>query len=85
MSDTTDMVETSTEEGVDVFEDVTQDVVAPPEGGFCDGKFWDLSLTWNTEDPDFTPCFHQTVRDAYQRAHNEISTYGTFKPKSLHQ
>ena len=31
------------------------------EGGFCEGKFWDLSLTWETEDPDFTPCFHQTV------------------------
>ena len=64
MSGTTSMVETSTEEGVGVFEDATQDVVAP-EGGFCDGKFWDLSLTWNTEDPDFTPCFHQTVRDAH--------------------
>ena len=84
MSDTTNMVETSSEGGVDVFEDAAQDVVAP-EGGFCDGKFWDLSLTWNTEDPDFTPCFHQTVRDAHWRAHNEISTYGTFKLKSLHQ
>ena len=84
MSGTTNMVETSSEGGVDVFEDAAQDVVAP-EGGFCDGKFWDLSLTWNTEDPDFTPCFHQTVRDAHQRAHNEISTYGTFKLKSLHQ
>ena len=31
------------------------------DGGFCEGKFWDLSLTWETEDPDFTPCFHQTV------------------------
>ena len=74
MSGTTSMVDSHTEEGVDVFEDVTQDVVAP-EGGFCDGKFWDLSLTWNTEDPDFTPCFHQTVRDTEQKAHNEISLY----------
>ena len=33
------------------------------QGGFCEGKFWDLSLTWETEDPDFTACFHQTVTD----------------------
>ena len=30
-------------------------------GGFCAGKFWDLSLTWDTTNPDFTPCFQQTV------------------------
>merc|ERR1719239_209344 len=30
-------------------------------GGFCEGKFWDLSLTWETDDPDFTACFHQTA------------------------
>lgn len=30
-------------------------------GGFCAGPFWDLGLTWETEDPDFTPCFHETV------------------------
>ena len=28
---------------------------------FCNGKFWDLSVTWNTDDPDFTPCFENTV------------------------
>merc|ERR1712155_201669 len=28
---------------------------------FCDGPLWDLSLTWWTSDPDFTPCFHQVV------------------------
>ncbi len=22
---------------------------------------WDPSLTWDTENPDFTPCFHATV------------------------
>ena len=27
----------------------------------CDGPLWDLSLTWWTSDPDFTPCFHQVV------------------------
>ena len=41
------------EEGVGVVDD----------GGFCEGKFWDLSLTWETDDPDFTACFHQTVID----------------------
>ena len=30
-------------------------------GGFCAGPFWDLGLTWETDDPDFTPCFHETV------------------------
>ena len=35
------------------------------DGGFCEGKFWDLSLTWETEDPDFTPCFHQTVTNIF--------------------
>ena len=28
---------------------------------FCGGKFWDLSVTWNTNDPDFTQCFENTV------------------------
>ena len=28
---------------------------------FCSSPFWDLDLTWNTTNPDFTPCFHQTV------------------------
>ncbi len=28
---------------------------------FCAGPIWDTNLTWNTEDPDFTPCFHKTV------------------------
>jgi hypothetical protein len=22
---------------------------------------WDMNLTWNTENPDFTSCFHVTV------------------------
>ena len=29
--------------------------------GFCHTKLWDLNVTWNTDVPDFTPCFHQTV------------------------
>ena len=28
---------------------------------FCAGPLWDLNLTWNTADPDFTPCFHKTI------------------------
>ena len=28
---------------------------------FCGGPLWDLNLTWYTEDPDFTACFHRTV------------------------
>ncbi|XP_018335867.1 multidrug resistance-associated protein 1 isoform X1 [Agrilus planipennis] len=28
---------------------------------FCGSEFWNLSLTWNTDDPDFTKCFEQTV------------------------
>ncbi|XP_059614039.1 multidrug resistance-associated protein 1-like [Phlebotomus argentipes] len=28
---------------------------------FCGGPLWDDDLTWATEDPDFTPCFHKTI------------------------
>ncbi len=28
---------------------------------FCSDPLWDADLTWNTDDPDFTVCFHQTV------------------------
>ncbi|XP_055837482.1 multidrug resistance-associated protein 1-like [Episyrphus balteatus] len=28
---------------------------------FCGSEFWNLNITWNTEDPDFTPCFEQTI------------------------
>jgi len=31
------------------------------ETQFCGGVFWDLNVTWYTEDPDFTPCFQKTV------------------------
>ena len=27
----------------------------------CGGPLWDSALTWYTEDPDFTPCFHLVV------------------------
>ena len=28
---------------------------------FCPDQLWDLELTWYTNNPDFTTCFHQTV------------------------
>ena len=28
---------------------------------FCGGELWNSSFTWNTEDPDFTECFQNTV------------------------
>ena len=28
---------------------------------FCGGQLWNTNLTWDTEDPDFTACFHRTV------------------------
>ena len=37
----------------------------PDQGGgedsFCYTPLWDMNLTWYTENPDFTPCFHQSV------------------------
>ncbi|KAI1286881.1 ATP-binding cassette sub-family C member 3 [Halotydeus destructor] len=30
-------------------------------GGFCRTEFWDYNKTWYTENPDFTPCFHETA------------------------
>ncbi|XP_040163169.1 multidrug resistance-associated protein 1 isoform X10 [Anopheles arabiensis] len=32
-----------------------------PMDEFCGSRFWDLNLTWYTDDPDLTPCFQQTV------------------------
>uniref|UniRef100_A0A1L8E4B5 ABC-type glutathione-S-conjugate transporter n=2 Tax=Nyssomyia neivai TaxID=330878 RepID=A0A1L8E4B5_9DIPT len=28
---------------------------------FCGGPIWNDTLTWATQDPDFTPCFHKTI------------------------
>nr|AHK05644.1 ATP-binding cassette transporter sub-family C member 1 isoform X5 [Tigriopus japonicus] len=28
---------------------------------FCGGPIWDVNATWNTNDPDFTTCFHKTA------------------------
>ena len=31
------------------------------EESFCNGSFWNVNLTWNSEHPDFTNCFQRTV------------------------
>ncbi|XP_076459189.1 multidrug resistance-associated protein 1-like [Babylonia areolata] len=31
------------------------------KAGFCGSPFWDEQVTWNTTDPDFTPCFQKTM------------------------
>ena len=28
---------------------------------FCGGEFWNESVSWNTESPDFTSCFQRTL------------------------
>ena len=28
---------------------------------FCGGQFWNQSVIWNTEEPDFTSCFQRTL------------------------
>lgn len=33
----------------------------PTMASFCDDPLWDLNVTWYTDNPDFTTCFHQTV------------------------
>ncbi|KAF0310803.1 Multidrug resistance-associated protein 1 [Amphibalanus amphitrite] len=30
-------------------------------GGYCHSEFWNTSLTWDADVPDFTPCFERTV------------------------
>ena len=31
------------------------------EKDFCGGAFWNTTLTWDSEHPDFTKCFHKTI------------------------
>jgi ATP-binding cassette subfamily C (CFTR/MRP) protein 1 len=31
------------------------------EDNFCGGQFWNYSLIWQSEQPDFTPCFQKTI------------------------
>ena len=37
------------------------DITIPETRTFCLTPLWDLNLTWYTDNPDFTPCFHKTV------------------------
>ena len=37
------------------------DVIIPKERPFCATPLWDINLTWYTDNPDFTPCFHKTI------------------------
>ena len=40
---------------------LTNDIPIPETRPFCLTPLWDLNLTWYTDNPDFTPCFHKTV------------------------
>ena len=31
------------------------------DSGFCSGPLWDEAISWETENPDFTTCFHQVL------------------------
>ena len=31
------------------------------EENFCGGQFWNYTLVWHSEQPDFTPCFQKTI------------------------
>ena len=31
------------------------------DSGFCGGPLWDWAITWETENPDFTICYHQVM------------------------
>ena len=38
-----------------------QPIVIDDTRGFCHDEFWNLNLTWYTDNPDFTLCFHSTA------------------------
>ena len=40
---------------------LSRDIERESNKTFCKGDFWDLSLTWNTNDPDLTECFRDTI------------------------
>ena len=40
---------------------LSRDIESESNKTFCKGDFWDLSLTWNTNDPDLTECFRDTI------------------------
>ena len=38
-----------------------KDIESDKNSSFCNGPFWDLSLTWDTDDPDLPQCFRDTI------------------------
>ena len=40
---------------------LSRDIESESNKTFCKGDFWNLSLTWNTNDPDLTECFRDTI------------------------
>ena len=38
-----------------------KDIESDNNSSFCNGPFWDLSLTWDTDDPDLSQCFRDTI------------------------
>ena len=40
----------------------------------CSGPIWDLNLTWYTDNPDFTPCFHKVKINNYNFV-NKLSKF----------
>ena len=39
---------------------------------YCVADVWNGNLTWNSEDPDFTPCFHKTILGEFGKKHIKI-------------
>ncbi|XP_044733468.1 multidrug resistance-associated protein 1-like [Chrysoperla carnea] len=52
---------------------------------FCESEFWDINLTWNTTNPDFTDCFQKTVLiwipSAFLWLFSFINVYCIYKSK----
>ena len=40
---------------------MAESVVPTTRATYCVADVWNGNLTWNTEHPDFTPCFHKTI------------------------
>ena len=43
---------------IDIGDEITAEATLTT---FCVTPLWDSNLTWYTDDPDFTPCFHKTI------------------------
>ena len=40
---------------------VLKNLIKMSSDQFCSEELWNLNLTWFSDSPDFTPCFHKTV------------------------